>query len=177
VADPAQGSSIARAIDRFHDAAPVPTSSMEDRVLTAANLGRIAALLAAFDMVSYLILAVMLSILANTLSLNVRERTHELGMLRAIGFGPRHLYLMVLGEAGLLGLCGGALGLAISYPLLEGLVARVLKERLDWPEFDVPLSSALSALTAVLGLSLLSALWPAFTASRLEIKEALGRVT
>jgi putative ABC transport system permease protein len=145
-------------------------------VLTAANLGRISAVLSAFNLVSYLILAVTLSILVNTLSLNVRERRHELGVLRAIGFGPRHIYLMVLGEAGLLGLCGGGLGLAFSYPLLEGLVARLLRERMQWPEFDVPTSSALWALTAVVGLSLLSALWPALAASRLEIKEALGRV-
>jgi len=97
-------------------------------------------------------------------------------MLRAIGFGPRHIYALVLGEAAVLGLCGGALGLGVSYPLLQGVVARVLKERLQWEGFEVPPESALSALAAVLGLALLTAHGPARTASRLEIQTALRRV-
>jgi putative ABC transport system permease protein len=176
IADPAQGGRIARAIDEHYDAAPVPTLSMEDRVLAATGAARVSALLAAFEVVSYLILAVLLAILSNTLSLNIRERTHELGVLRAIGFGPRHIYLLLLGEAAVLGSCGAALGLALSYPLLEGLVGRVLSERLQWTDFTVPAGSALTALAAVLGLSLVSALAPARAAARLEIKTALGRV-
>jgi putative ABC transport system permease protein len=176
VIDPAQAGAVARAIDGHYDAAPVPTLSMEDSVLVATGAARISALLAAFEVVSYLILVVTFSILSNTLSLSIRERTHELGVLRAIGFGPRHIYLLVLGEAAVLGLSGAALGLGLSYPLLEGLVGRVLKERLQWTDFSVPARSAWSALAAVLGLSLLSALVPARAAARMEIERALGRV-
>jgi len=176
VADPAQGASIARGLDQHYDAAPVPTLSLEDRVLAAVGMGRLSAMLTAMQLVSYLILAVTLLILSNTLSLSVRERTHDIGVLRAIGFGPHHIYLLVLGEAAVLGVCGGALGLALSYPLLEGPVARLLKERLQFQEFEVPLSSSLSALAAVLGVAVLSALGPARAASRLEIRTALGRV-
>lgn len=97
---PNQGGRIAKAIDLHFDAAPVRTLSMEDRVLAAASLGRIGAILAALDYVSYLILFVVLAILLNTLTLNVRERTREFGVLRAIGFGPGYLYVLVLGEGG-----------------------------------------------------------------------------
>ena len=147
VAEPDQASRVAKELDRHFDAEAVPTTTMEDRVLTAVNVGRIGAVLAALDLVSYLILVVVLSILLNTLTLNVRERAHEFGVMRAIGFGPKHLYLLVLGEAAVLGLAGGLAGLAFSYPLLEGLVGPVLQERLQFQELEVPLRVSLSAVT------------------------------
>lgn len=176
VASANQGGPIASAIDLHFDAAPARTVSMEDRVLAAANLGRMGAILGALDSVSYLILFVVLAILLNTLTLNVRERTREFGVLRAIGFGPRHLYAMVLGEAAVLGLAGSALGLLLSYPLLEGLVGPYLQENLRFPPTEVPLRVTLTAFVAGVVLALLAAWVPAIRLGRLEVREALGRV-
>jgi len=87
--EPNQGGRIARAIDAHFDAAPFQTLSLEDRVMAQANLGNFRAILTALDVVSYLILAVVMSIVGNTLAMSVRERTHEFGVMRAIGFGSR----------------------------------------------------------------------------------------
>lgn len=176
ITTPNQGGAIAQAIDRFFDAAPVRTLSVEDHVLAAANLGRIGAILDALDVVSYLILFVVLAILLNTLTLNVRERTREFGVLRAIGFEPAHLYALVLGEAAVLGLAGAGLGLALSYPLLEGLVSAYLTENLNFPPTEVPLRVAATAFGAGVALAILAAWLPALRAGRLEVREALGRV-
>lgn len=175
--EPNQGGHIAKAIDLHFDASPVRTLSMEDRVLTAANVGRIGALLSALDVVSYLILLVVLAILTNTLSLNVRERTREFGVLRAIGFGPRHLYGLVLGEAAVLGLAGAVLGLALSFPLLEGLVGPYLQQELQFPATQVHWQVALAAALAGIVLAMLAAGFPAARLARLEVREALGRVS
>jgi putative ABC transport system permease protein len=176
VVTPNQGGPIAKAIDLHFDAAPVRTLSMEDRVLAAANLGRIGAILTALDYVSYLILFVVLAILLNTLTLNVRERTREFGVLRAIGFGPGYLYALVLGEAAVLGVAGSALGLALSYPLLEGLVGPFLQESLNFPETELPLRVTLTAFFAGVTLAMLAAWIPALRLGRLEVRDALGRV-
>jgi putative ABC transport system permease protein len=174
--EPNQGGQIAKAIDLHFDASPVRTLSMEDRVLWATNVGRIGAVLAALDLVSYLILVVVLAILTNTLSLNVHERTHEFGVLRAIGFGPRYLYLLVFGEAAVLGLAGAVAGLAITYPLLEGLIGPYLQESLQFPQIDVPWQVALGAAAASVILAMLAAGLPAARLGRLEVRDALGRV-
>jgi len=174
--EPNQGSAIARALDLHFDASPVRTLTMEDRVLTAANVGRIGAVLNALDVVSYLILVVVLAILTNTLSLNVHERTREFGVLRAIGFSPKHLYLLVLGEAAVLGLVGAAMGLALTYPLLEGLIGPYLQEELSFPATKVPWRVALGAAAAGVTLAMLAAGLPAARLGRLEVRDALGRV-
>lgn len=172
--EPNQGGRIARAIDLRFDASPVRTLSMEDRVMAAANIGRIGAILSVLDSVSYLILFIVLAILINTLTLNVRERTREFGVLRAIGFGPRKLYLLVLGEAAILGCAGSLLGLALSYPLLEGLVGPYLQENLQFPPTEIPGRVSLSAVLAGVVLALLAAWLPAARIGRLEVRTALG---
>jgi putative ABC transport system permease protein len=114
--------------------------------------------------------------LINTLTLNVRERTREFGVLRAIGFGPGSLYLLVLGEAAVLGAAGSALGLGLSYPLLEGLVGPYLEENLQFPVMEIPLRVTLTAAVAGVLLALLAAWLPAVRVGRLEVRDALGRV-
>jgi len=175
--EPNQGGQIAKAIDRHFDASPVRTLTLEDRVLSAATVGRFRAILTAMDLVSYLILTVVLLILGNTLAMNVRERTLEFGVLRAIGFGPLHLITLVLGEAAALGFAGTALGLAFSYPLIEGLLGPFLQEAFRFPVVVIPVRVVITAALAGAGLAMLSAAIPVLRLVRLEVKRALGRVT
>jgi putative ABC transport system permease protein len=174
--EPNQGGRIARELDRHFDAAPVPTLTLEDRVQTAANIGRFRALLQALDFVSYLILLVVLSILANTLVMNVRERQREFAVLRALGFGPLQLAGLVAGEALLLGLAGTLIGLLLSYPLIEGVLGPLLQEALQFPPVEIPPRVALTAVLAGTLLAISAAVLPALRLSRREVAAALGRV-
>jgi len=175
--EPNQGGRIAKAIDLHFDASPVRTLSMEDRVQTAALIGRFGAILTALEVVSYLILFVVLSILTNTLSMNVRERGREFGMLRAIGFGPGHLAVLVLGESVLLGLLGSLVGVGLSYLVIERVLSPFLQEALQFPPVEIPLRVAFSAVAAGAILAVLAAGLPALRLMRLEVREALGQVT
>src|SRR5438552_3366596 len=51
----------------------------------------------------------MVLLIGNAISLNVRERTEELAVLKVLGFRPWQLVVLVLGEALLLGACSGLL--------------------------------------------------------------------
>ena len=177
VAEPSRAGAVARALDAHFDAESMRTLSMEDNVFTAANIARIGSLLGALDLVSVLILFVVAAILFNTLSLGVRERTREFGVLRAIGFGPGWLCALVLAEAALLGLMGALLGLGLSYLLLEGLVGPFLQESLQFQELEVPPAVAAMGLLAGVGLALVAAIVPALRVGRLEVRDALGRAT
>jgi putative ABC transport system permease protein len=107
----------------------------------------------------------------NTMVMAVFERTREIGVLRALGWRPRRVLALILGEALALGLAGAALGailglagvraLAIS-PTARGFIAT------DLP----PLAPAVGFALGV-GLSVLGGIYPAVRASRLEPTEAL----
>jgi putative ABC transport system permease protein len=128
------------------------------------------------DVVSYLVLAVVMSIVGNTLAMNVRERTHEYGVMRAIGFGPRQIGLLVLAEATLLGLLGAAIGLGLSYPLFENLVSRALREAMGFPPIVIHRRVAWLAAALGIGLSVLAAAVPVYRVAQLRVTDALRRL-
>jgi putative ABC transport system permease protein len=174
--EPNQGGRIARELDARFDAAPHQTLTLEDRVMAQANIGTFSAILTALDVVSYLILAVVMSIVGNTLAMNVRERTHEYGVMRAIGFGGRQIGLLVLGEAALLGLLGAAIGVGLSYPLFEKVVSRVLRDAFQFPPIVIPSRVAWLSFALGIGLSALAAAVPVYRVSQLRVTEALRRI-
>lgn len=175
--DAGRSAEVARAIDLSYDATPARTISLQDRLTLVALIGRFQAILQALDLVSYLILVVVVSILGNTLAINTRQRTRELAVLRAVGFGARWIAAMVLGEAAVIGLLGALVALAISYPLLQGLVGPVLEENMNFPRLTISPGLALTCVAAGCGLAMFSASWPAYRMAKLSIAEALGRVT
>jgi len=174
--DAAQGSNMAKAIDLEYDATSARTLTLQDRLVLVALVGRFQAILAALDVVSYMILAVVAAVLFNALSTSIRERTREFGVLRALGFGPQWLAGMVLGEAVLIGLAGAAVSLAISYPLLQGLVGPALRESINFPALTVPFRLALSCTSVACVLAIISAGWPTYRITKLDIVDALMRV-
>lgn len=174
--EPNQGGQIAAAIDAHFEATPNPTNSLEDRVSAQANLGRFSAILTSLDVVSYLILVVVMSMIGNTLAMNVRERSHEYGVMRAIGFGARQLVLLVLAEAALFGLLGAAIGVGVSYPLFEGVVSHALQDAMNFPPVIIHRRVAWLAITLGLGLSLLAAAVPGYRVAQLRVTDALRRL-
>ena len=78
-----------------------------DRVFTMMNQA-----FRLFDVLALIAMLVGALGVVNTMTMNVLERTQEIGMLRSIGMTRRQVVLMILAEAGLMGIIGGLLGLA-----------------------------------------------------------------
>jgi len=55
----------------------------------------------------------------NTMIMSIYEQTREIGIIKAIGASNTQVLLIFLIQAGLIGLIGGILGLAISYALMQ----------------------------------------------------------
>jgi putative ABC transport system permease protein len=177
-ADPKQGAQISQAIDAAFDHRDIQTLTMSERAMNLSFLGMFSAVLDAIDIVSGVILAIMMLILGNTIAMGVRERTHEYGVLRAIGFTPRHLAGFVLGEAAVVGLLGGGLGLALAYPIVEQGLGRFLEENMGsfFPYFRIPATAAAAAVGLAMTLALLASALPARRASKLRVVDALRKV-
>ena len=110
---------VAKDIDHLFESRDTQTLSMSERAMNASFIGMLGSLLTTVDVVSIVILAIMMLILGNTIAMAVRERTREYGVLRAIGFLPKHIATLVLTEAAVIGLCGGVLGVIVCYPLID----------------------------------------------------------
>jgi putative ABC transport system permease protein len=101
-------------------------------------------------------------------ALTVHERKREFGLLKAMGAGNAFVFRLIIGEAAVLGAMGGILGMASSAAwLLFANTARLYGElSLSAAGFVLSRMIMLTALTVAVGV--LTALYPALTATRLE---------
>jgi putative ABC transport system permease protein len=175
--DPSRAADIARQIDLRFEERDMQTLSMSERAMNMSFIGMISAVLRAVDAVSLVILAIMVLILGNTVAMGVRERTHEYGVLRAIGFLPKHLAVFVVGEAVTVSIAGGVLGILISYPFVQEGLGRFLEENMGafFPFFRIAPSTVVISIVLAALLGLLAAAVPAYNASRLKVVDALRR--
>ena len=176
--DPSRSAEISRAIDQRFEDRDIQTLSMSERALNASFLGMLSAVLKAVDVVSVVILVIMMLILGNTIAMGVRERTHEYGVLRAVGFLPRHIAGLVLTEAMVTGGLGGLVGLLLAYPLIERGMGRFMEENMGafFPFVRIDPATGALAVVLALGLALVAAAIPAYRASRLRVVDTLRQV-
>ncbi len=143
-----------------------------ERAEVGASIGIIVALL--------LIMAVLLAIvgglgLMGTMSINVLERTREIGVLRAIGAPNRGVAQVFILEGIVIGVLSWALGSLLAIPL-----GRLLGNAVGVPLMGTPLRFSYSMngvwlwLLLVVLLSALASLVPARNASRLTVREVLA---
>jgi putative ABC transport system permease protein len=176
ITDPFQGARIAQAIDIAFDRGDSQTFSQQDQAVNAQLVGEFGAILSALDFVSVLILGIITLVLGNTLAMTVRERKKEYGTLRAVGFKPRHVITVILGEATLLGLLGGLLGLFLAFPLIGNVASSYLEKSVHLPPLEI--SSEQAFLTIAIGAVLggTAAVIPAWRQTQEEIVDALRSI-
>ena len=169
---------IAKAIDKKFDERDIQTLSMDERAFQSSFLGMLSTILDAMSFLSFVILVIIALILANTIAMGVRERTQEYGVLRAIGFLPKHVVIFILSESLVLGAIGGVIGLGIAYAFVNFAFGPFVEQNFGaiFPFFRVSPSVAATAFGLSLLLGFVAALIPARQAARLEVVGALRRV-
>ena len=178
IGNSADSAAISQRIDAKFDTFDDQTLTMSERAFQLSFLGAFSAVLGAFDLVSLVILVIMTLILANTIAMSVRERTHEYGVLRAIGFSPRYIFGFILGEAVLVALVGAVLGVVLVATLINNGLGPAIEENMAgmFPYFRAPGSVLAIALGASVVLGALAGAIPAVRASRLKVTDALRRI-
>ena len=133
-------------------------------------------ILTAFLLVMALLTAVVGSIgLTGTMSMNVLERTREIGIIRAIGASDRAVTNMVMVEGVLIGGMSWILGTLLSFPI-TALLSNSINLALFGAraEFTFTPTGVILWLAIVLVLSVLASVMPARNAARLTIREVLA---
>ncbi|MDF1516032.1 MAG: ABC transporter permease, partial [Anaerolineae bacterium] len=142
----------------------------------ASSLANILKVLTVVLLVMALMTALVGSIgLTGTMTMNVMERTREIGVIRAIGGHNQVISKMVIVEGLLIGLISYVMGALLSVP-----ISVVLSNVISQTIFDSPAEIAFTAtgfliwLGVVATLSVMASALPARNATRLTIREVLA---
>jgi len=133
-------------------------------------------ILTIFLLIMALLIAVVGSIgLTGTMSLNVLERTREIGILRAIGASDRAVFELVLVEGVLIGMMSWIFGVLLSFPI-SSLMSNAINLALFGAaaDFTFTPNGVILWLAVVLVLSVLASVGPARNATHLTIREVLS---
>ncbi|MGP8218506.1 MAG: ABC transporter permease [Limisphaerales bacterium] len=172
VKDPAQAAEVAKLVDQEFENSSAETKTEPEGAFVqawASQIGNIVLIVAA---ILGAVFFTILLVTGNTMAQAVRERTGELGVLKAIGFTNGQIVGLVLAESCLLTVLGGTLGLGLAWLVIvrgdptNGLL----------PMFFFPTRDLLVGLGLSVALGLVTGIFPALQAMRLRVADALRRM-
>jgi putative ABC transport system permease protein len=143
------------------------------------NLRRFFAVLDLFlGIFGSLALAVAALGIVNTLVMAILERRREIGIMKAIGASDGDVKKLFLAEAAVMGLLGGMLGVALGWVIgrLINAGANIYLHRQNLPSenlWAVPWWLVAGAIAFAIVVSMISGLYPAARAARLDPVQAL----
>jgi putative ABC transport system permease protein len=120
----------------------------------------------------FVVLAGLLGMLTAIL-VSLNERRREMAILRSVGARPRHIFTLMVAEAGLLASAGVAVGVALTYGLIAA-ARPMLAERYGIFVPFAGLNGADAAMLAgIVAAALVMGLWPAWRAYRNTLADGL----
>ena len=117
--------------------------------------------------ISIMALIAAMVVVTNTSLVSVTQRTHEIGIRRALGASRRQIVTETIVESGLVGLLGGALGIAIGVGLLS------IAARVSGLSLAVSAPTAAVSLVAAISSGVVAGWYPARRAAAIDVVAAL----
>jgi putative ABC transport system permease protein len=166
-------------IDALFRNAPAQTLSETEKEYFRNMFSALDAFVAITIAVTVLVALSIVFIAANTASLSVRERAPEIAVLKAIGFRRRLVFGLLVLEAGLLALAGGAAGALGSLLLtlgLHGAATSLMSQVGPLGSFVVTRAILVQGLFLALFVGMLAGVVPCYGAAKRSVAETLREV-
>jgi putative ABC transport system permease protein len=173
LSDPARAGAIAQEVDAIYKNSAAATRTETERAFQAGFVSMYGNVPFLIGVIGLAVVFAILLVAANTMMMAVRERITEYGVFKTLGFEDGTLFRLVLAEAAIITLGGGATGALLAKFAIEG-------SDFNAGGFLPPMTVSWTTIAIGIGIAVLmgavSGLVPAWQASRLRIVDALRRV-
>lgn len=167
---PDRAAAISRAVDAQFQNSVAETLTETEQAFQLSFVSMSNEIIAAIRVVSYVVILIILAVMANTMAMSARERTSEYATLKALGFGPGFVALLIFGESLAICAVGGGIGVWLTPHAAAGFKTAAGG---IFPIFMVSDSTVLAQTLCALGVGVAAAVVPAMQASRVRIVEGL----
>ncbi len=160
--------------DKLYDLPDVQVVSMAQVKTTIMSLVSTAKVMV-FSIALIAILIAMIGVV-NTILMSVLERTQEIGIIKSMGAMPWDVFRMIWTETVILCLTGGAIGIGISFAMskiTDVLIRGLLPYTPTGSLIAIDSGLGLATLGVVLGIGLVSGIYPAWRAARVRPLESI----
>ncbi len=174
IKNPNDAAVMSTTIDRFFQNSSAETKTETERAFSQGFMASVSAIFTSMNIMSFVIIAIILLVLGNTMIMSARERIREYSVLKTLGFSNFHLVGLIGGESLLIAALGGAIGIAIAFPLVSAFEAAMPK---GWfPIFFIePITLMLASGAAVL-VGMLAAIFPIQRSLSTKIVDGLRQI-
>lgn len=123
------------------------------------------------------ILASMALVVSNAIGISVRERIKEIAVLKVLGYRPRQILILVLGESMLVGGLSGLAAAGLTYLIFNVFMGGIKFPIGFFPAFFIPIAAFWWGLAIGFVTSFLGSIGPAMTARSIKVSEVFSKVT
>ncbi len=170
IADPTRAAEISDRIDALFKNSLAETKTQTEQAFQLSFVAMAGTIVTGLRIISVMVIAIILLVLANTMAMTARERISEYALMKTLGFSPFHIVGLIFGESVFIAALGGVLGLLITFPV-AGLIETVMGT--FFPMFTVTPMTLGLGMGASLLVGLLAAIFPAFKAVKTSIVDGL----
>jgi putative ABC transport system permease protein len=175
VDDPKQLEPVAKAIDAEFASDPEPTQTSAEKAFVARAAADIVHLVSFTQYLGWGCLAAVLALVGNAIVLSVQDRIREHAVLQTLGYTGGLIARLIVGEGLLLGLLGGAIGMAAAIVAVHFGNISISTDGLS-VHMTAGGRVVLIGLLASSLLGIIAGLVPAIQASRREITQCFRAV-
>jgi putative ABC transport system permease protein len=130
--------------------------------------------------VKYLLVPAMLVsmalVVANAISISVRERRPEMAVLKVLGYRPRQILGLVLGESLLVGGLSGLIAAGVAFGVFNGLYGGLPFRIAFFPVFRIPEQVLFWGMAMGFSAAMLGSFFPAWSARSVKVSEVFAKV-
>jgi putative ABC transport system permease protein len=164
---------VAQRIDTQFANSRAETLTETEKAFQLSFVAMTEAILLVIQVVSFLIIAIIMAVMANTMAMTARERRSEYATLKALGFPARYIVALIAGESLFIAIGAGAAGIWCIYPAAEYVGRRF---GTIFPIFNVSDRTVLMAAAAALLVGAVAAIVPAWRAATVKVAEGFRAV-
>lgn len=173
IREPSLAAEISQRIDTTFKNSIAETLTETEKAFQLGFVSMTETILIAIQAVSFVIVAIIMAVMANTMAMTARERYSEYATMKAIGFSNGFVAFLIFAESVAIALLGGAIGIALTFPVAAAFGRAV---GALFPVFNISDATLAMQVAAALIVGIVAALIPAWRAAHVKIVDGLRAI-